>query len=121
MGKGTSRDAGGSRTREAELFGGLVLVLGLVGVGRAWARARPPVSPWDVGRPVSLRPEDLSGDAWRLLPGVGPVLAERLEAARREAGGVLSARDLEHVEGVGPATLARWRALWGLAGDDDVR
>lgn len=102
---------GGSRTREAEVFGVVLLALGLLAAGRALHRARPPPEPYALGRRVVLRLETLEGDAWRLLPGVGPVLAERLEAARVAAGGALTLRDASRVEGVGPATLARWEAL----------
>jgi competence ComEA-like helix-hairpin-helix protein len=43
-----------------------------------------------------------------LLPGVGPRLAERIAAARRERGGRFeSLSDLQAVSGIGPAKLER--------------
>jgi competence protein ComEA len=72
----------------------------------------------------SSRPTDLDpghGPAYRIdlnradraellqLPGVGPNLAERIEAYRRENGGFHSVTELTHVHGIGPATLARLR------------
>jgi|GEM_PF-3551475 len=71
----------------------------------------PPVAASQVGTPVPLRIEDLAGDEFRLLPGVGPVLAERLEAARVAAGGRLPPERQLAVPGVGPALLAKWSAL----------
>jgi competence protein ComEA len=45
------------------------------------------------------------------LPGVGPNLAERIEAHRRERGPFRSVDDLAEVRGVGPVLLARLRPL----------
>lgn len=64
-----------------------------------------------VGEPIPIRLEQLSGDEWRLLPGVGEVLGARLEQARLAAGGSLDERGVDAVSGVGPALLARWRRL----------
>lgn len=41
------------------------------------------------------------------LPGVGPVLAERIVAERRRQGGFRTVDDLIAVKGIGPALLAR--------------
>ena len=43
------------------------------------------------------------------LPGVGPALADRIEAYRRDHGGFRSPEDLRHVPGVGPNLLALLR------------
>ena len=53
------------------------------------------------------------------LPGVGPALAERIEAYRRENRGFRSVEDLRHVRGVGPATLARLRPWVCVEGAED--
>lgn len=45
------------------------------------------------------------------LPGIGPVLAGRIMEHRDRRGGYSSIADLMEVPGVGPATLARLRAL----------
>jgi hypothetical protein len=88
-----------------------LIVLGLTAVLTAWEGASPPVQPEDVGVPIRLEIEALSGQAFRLLPGVGPVLAARLEAARQAAGGRLDERLLDEIPGVGPGLAARWGAL----------
>lgn len=91
--------------------GPALLALGLLAIVRTWIVSAPPPAPWEAGTPVPLRVEELQGDEFRLLPGVGPVLAERLEAARKAAGGPLSPEQLDRVPGVGPVLLARWQAL----------
>jgi hypothetical protein len=78
---------------------------------RAWWLAAPAPDPRTLGEPIPLEIEALSGDGFRLLPGVGPVLAARLEAARVAAGGRLTQADLLRVPGVGPSLRARWAAL----------
>jgi hypothetical protein len=60
------------------------------------------------GEAVEVRLEALEGRSFRLLPGVGPVLSERLEAARVEAGGALDGAAAAAVRGVGPSLLAQW-------------
>ena len=45
------------------------------------------------------------------LPGIGPVLAERIVASRAQAGPFASVDDLKRVRGIGPATTARLRPL----------
>lgn len=56
---------------------------------------------------LSTAPTDSLG----LLPGVGPVLANRLVAARRERGAFRSWDDVDRVHGIGPKTIERLKAL----------
>jgi hypothetical protein len=87
-----------------------LLILALLGWLRFACRAdASPPELREVGQPVSLALEGLAGDEFRLLPGVGPTLAARLEAARVAAGGRLDERGADAVSGVGPSLLARWR------------
>ena len=97
--------------RSAHRGGPALLLLGSVALVRACVVSAPPPEPWQVGTPVPLRVEDLRGDEFRLLPGVGPVLAGRLETARLAAGGRLRPEQLRDVPGVGPILAARWAAL----------
>lgn len=100
----------GARRAHARRQARGLLVLALLGWLRFACRAdATPPDLRDVAQPVSLRLEDLSGDGFRLLPGVGPTLAARLEAARVAAGGRLDERTADAVSGVGPSLLARWR------------
>jgi hypothetical protein len=88
-----------------------LLVIALLALARAAVLARPPPDPRTLGRPIALDIEALRGEDFRLLPGVGPVLAARLEAARVAAGGRLAEQDLAHVPGAGPTLRARWERL----------
>lgn len=86
-----------------------LLVLGALALLRAWQAAAPPLRAEQVGARVEVSIGTLAGDEFRLLPGVGPVLAGRLEAARRAAGGRLREQDLGAIAGIGPALIERWR------------
>ncbi len=50
-------------------------------------------------------------DSLDLLPGVGPVLATRLVAVRRDRGPFRSWDDVDRVRGIGPKTIERLKAL----------
>jgi len=88
-----------------------LLFLGVLSLLRACVSGLPPPAAWRAGEAVPLRLSALQGAEFRLLPGVGPVLAERLEAARLAAGGQLLPERVQDVPGVGPALAARWAAL----------
>lgn len=120
--RGMWRDPLAAKTcaREPPSAGPVLLVVGLVALFRALTVPMVP-DPLEVGIAVDIRLESLEGDAFRLLPGVGPVLAKRLEMARKQAGGVLHYGDLSEVKGVGPVRLKQWGDLWGLAGEDPLR
>lgn len=94
--------------------GWVLVALGLLALWRAWLAAAPPVAPASVGTAIAPSLGALAGDEFRLLPGVGPVLAGRLEAARLAAGGRLRAQDLDSVPGIGPALRQRWTAAGWL-------
>ena len=98
-----------------------LLLLAVVALIRALLLGAAVPDPGVPGEAVDLSPESLQGAAFRLWPGVGPALAERLEAARIAAGGVLTEEDLMAVRGVGPGLMARWRPLWTLAAGSGVR
>jgi competence protein ComEA len=53
------------------------------------------------------------------VPGIGPALADRIEAYSREHGGFQSVDDLTRVRGIGPATLDRVRP-WLCVNSEDV-
>jgi len=73
-----------------------------------YPRAEPAASP-DGGRPGALVDLNRAGaQELQGLPGVGPALAERILAARRERL-FTSVEDLVRVRGIGPATLEQLR------------
>jgi competence ComEA-like helix-hairpin-helix protein len=64
-------------------------------------RKQPPVHPVDLNRAAA---SDLAR-----LPGIGPVLAERIVAARRERGAFAHPEELLVVRGIGPRLFQRLR------------
>lgn len=88
-----------------------LLLLGVVAILRASCVGPAHIPAAVAGEPIPLQLETLSGQAFRLLPGVGPVLAARLEQARLAAGGTLDEAGARAVHGVGEVLLSRWRAL----------
>ena len=52
-----------------------------------------------------------SPDSLRLLPGIGPVLADRIAGARSGDQGFASWTDVLRVHGIGPKTIARLQDL----------
>lgn len=59
------------------------------------------------GAPVPLDPNRAPSDSLQLLPGVGPVMAGRIVAAREQGTVFRQPEDLLAIKGIGPATLAR--------------
>jgi len=55
--------------------------------------------------PVNINTADASG--LQQLPGIGPVLAQRIIAYREQAGGFKDASELIKVKGIGPKIMAR--------------
>jgi len=58
---------------------------------------------------IALHPDRMRGDDWQVLPGVGPRLAERIEADRHKNGEFGSFEELKRVSGIGDKLLERWR------------
>jgi competence protein ComEA len=54
---------------------------------------------------VPLDPDRMSAKEWALLPGIGPVLSERIVAERHENGAFGSVEGVLRVPGIGPAKL----------------
>ncbi len=69
-----------------------------------------PVAGEDRSGPVNVNAADAG--ALEALPGIGPVLAERIVADRAANGPFVAIDDLERVSGIGPSLVAR---LAGLA------
>ena len=78
----------------------------------------PPLSPQSVG-PIPLRQVKKSGPLninratakeFEDLPGIGPVLAERIFAYRKKSGPFSSIEDLQKVSGIGSAKFAELKS-----------
>lgn len=70
-------------------------------------KTSPPQPTLDPSRPIPLNTAD--APTLELLPGVGPVLAQRIIAYRNEIGGFRSVDDLLDVKGIGEKTLEKIR------------
>ncbi|WP_016698614.1 ComEA family DNA-binding protein, partial [Actinoalloteichus spitiensis] len=58
---------------------------------------------------VNLNSADAAG--LRALPGIGPVMADRIVEWRMEHGGFTSVEQLREVDGIGPTRFERLREL----------
>ncbi|MFN8587969.1 MAG: helix-hairpin-helix domain-containing protein [Candidatus Eisenbacteria bacterium] len=84
--------------------------------GSASGTPAPAVPPPTAAAAAPAGPLDLNrADAGQLdaLPGIGPVLAGRIVARRRELGRFASPEDLLSVRGIGPRLFERLRPLVG--------
>ena len=99
------------RRKGCDPYGPALLLFGVIALSRAWVLSAPQPSFGMAGEQVVLDPLALTGAEYRLLPGVGPVLAGRLEAARLAAGGQLTREALREVRGVGPVLMEGWDSL----------
>jgi competence protein ComEA len=77
--------------------------------GNRIARGASGSAPAAPDRPVDLN--SASAEELQRLPGVGPVIAERIVAWRREHGRFDSPDDLARVPGIGPRSAERLRPL----------
>jgi DNA uptake protein ComE-like DNA-binding protein len=72
------------------------------------------------GPPTPLDPNTAPLDSLQLLPGVGPVLAARIAAAREGGAVFRQPSDLLAIKGIGPASLARLAPFLRFAGRRDA-
>ena len=75
------------------------------------ARPSRPDLDGEAGRPGRLDLNRASGEELQRLPGVGPVMAERILTFRQDLGRFRRLEELESVRGIGPATIEQIRAL----------
>jgi competence ComEA-like helix-hairpin-helix protein len=90
-----------------------------VAVGSGRATPTRPVQPRAAAPESSggrVRVNRAGPDALEALPGVGPVLAERIIAERDRRGGFRTVDDLISVPGIGPVLLERLRPLIQVGG-----
>lgn len=57
---------------------------------------------------IPLHPDRMTLADWMVLPGIGPKLAERIEADRQKNGDFGSLGALQRVSGIGPKRIDRW-------------
>ena len=78
--------------------------------GDAALRPRPAGNP-AARRPARLDLNRASREELQRLPGVGPVIAERILTLRKELGRFGEVEELGSVRGIGPATIERIRSV----------
>ncbi len=61
---------------------------------------------------IPLHPDRMSASDWSVLPGVGSILAERIEKDRQENGDYGSLSALMRVKGIGKKRVDSWRKLF---------
>jgi comEA protein len=78
-----------------------LLVLLCVFVGSSQAKKKPPAAPVNLNTATS---EEL-----QLVPGIGPVTAEKILQMRKSYGAFKSVDDLSAIRGIGPKRLEKMR------------
>lgn len=71
--------------------------------------ARGPADDYLAQHPIDLN--HASAEQLEQLPGVGPVMAQRIMTYRSDHGGFKSVDELDNVKGIGPSRLERLRHL----------
>lgn len=85
---------------------GALLILG-AGVTLEIARRDLQETPAAPLRSLRLDPNTAAAPAWRSLPGIGPVIAQRIVDDRGARGDFRSREDLVRVTGLGPRMVQR--------------
>ncbi|QDU19686.1 ComEA family DNA-binding protein [Urbifossiella limnaea] len=102
--------AGSPRRAQLALAAVVVVFLTLLAVRGYGPRFETrPTEPVPSAAPIDLNRADTA--ELELLPGVGPRLAAAIDAHRRDRGGFRSVDDLRSVPGVGPVMIDRLRPL----------
>jgi competence protein ComEA len=61
---------------------------------------------------IPLHPDRMSGEDWEALVGIGPRMAEVIEAERQRNGDFGSLAGLQRIKGIGPKRLAAWKPFF---------
>lgn len=85
--------------------GSLWLVLLAAVAGSAWTAWRAPPAFDPLGSAAWLDPAAAPVESFRLLPGIGPRLAERIDRMRGDGIDFDSVEDLRQVPGIGPRRI----------------
>lgn len=131
-GERTSDATPGQRHRSAALVVAMVALAGVGAIARVPLEGTPPppcAAPTIVGGVLGCEPEGAPAGArvWLMgakldvnvarigeleaIPGVGPSMARAIVNARAARGHFGTIEDLDEIEGVGPKTLANFRAF----------
>jgi competence ComEA-like helix-hairpin-helix protein len=96
---------------QPQLMALLVLsaLLAILAISTVWARPVVPDSLGDYGRThwEHIDPNTASWASLQRLPGVGPVLASRIIAHRRQGNHFTTIHDMDDVKGIGEVRMRR--------------
>jgi len=62
---------------------------------------------------IPLHPDRMSREDWKALPGIGDVLAERIENNRQKSGDYGRLKALQRVKGIGEKRIDGWKDFFG--------
>jgi predicted flap endonuclease-1-like 5' DNA nuclease len=87
-----------------------MLLVAALAAAAWWAsRREEPIPPLETM--AWIDPGTAPVESLRLLPGIGPKLAARIDQARRDGDALEDAEDLLRVPGIGPIRVERMRPL----------
>lgn len=122
MARSPRRTAGAVRDRLARgraPSGTLTLLVIAAATATLWWTSRPSEAVPSLTASAWIDPATASVESLRLLPGIGPKLAERIDRVRREGAALERADDLLQVPGIGPRRVEALRP-WLRRGGRDV-
>lgn len=79
----------------------------IIDVYQGWMPA-----PQRVALGIRLHPDRMTREDWEVLPGIGALLAARIEENRQKNGDFFSLDGLKRVPGIGSKSIERWREFF---------
>lgn len=61
---------------------------------------------------ITLHPDQMTKDDWRVLPGIGESLATRIIVDRQENGDFYTLKNLKRVDGISDGKIAQWQSFF---------
>lgn len=94
------------------LVSGEMLIVDVTADNRADFKSRWLPSPHRMALGIALHPDRMTRKDWEILPGIGEVLAARIEMDRQKNGEFGHIEALTRVHGIGDKRVASWRPFF---------